>query len=57
MEVWTTRILAPARIVAPTLIVILIGSLLLAHDMASASQPEGRAVEGNRSDRLVLLQA
>ena len=57
MEVSTTRILAPARIVAHTLIVILIGSLLLALDMASASQPEGRAVEGNRSDRLVLLQA
>jgi hypothetical protein len=55
MEVSTTRILTPARIVA--LMTIVANLLLLALDIASVSQPGGRVVEGNPSERPVLLQA
>jgi hypothetical protein len=51
MEVSTTRITA---IVGATISANL---LLLALDMASASQPVRCAVEGNRTERPVVLQA
>jgi hypothetical protein len=61
MEVSTTRIAIPAGIVAGTQIVILIGTgaayLRFAPGPETVSVPAGYAVEGNRTERSVLLRA